>query len=41
MNYHFIMQELVKEFEVEFHCLGEDTEKCKTFSSNNKRSSKD
>ena len=31
-NYHFIMKELAKEFEGEFNCLGENTEKYKTFS---------
>ena len=31
-NYHFIIQELAKEFESEFNCLGENTETYKTFS---------
>ena len=31
-DYHFIIKELVKEFEGEFNCLGENTKKCKTFS---------
>ena len=30
-DYHFIMKELVKEFEGEFECLGENTGKYKTF----------
>ena len=30
-DYHFIIKELVKEFEREFSCLGECTEKYKTF----------
>ena len=30
--YHFIIKELKKEFEGEFNCLGENTEKYKTFS---------
>ena len=31
-DYHFIIKELVKEFEDNFECLGENTEKYKTFS---------
>ena len=31
-DYHFIIKELVKEFEGNFDCLGENTEKCITFS---------
>ena len=31
-DYHFIIKELVKEFEGEFNCLGENIKKCKTFS---------
>ena len=31
-DYHFIIRELVKEFEGNFECLGENTEKCITFS---------
>ena len=31
-NYHFIIKELVKEFDVNFECLGENTEKYITFS---------
>ena len=31
-DYHFIIKELVKEFEVNFECLGENTEKYITFS---------
>ena len=31
-DYHFIIKELVKEFEVNFKCLGENTEKYITFS---------
>ena len=31
-NYHFIIKELAKEFEREFNCLGENTEKFKTIS---------
>ena len=31
-GYHFPIKELVKEFEKEFNRLGENTEKCKTFS---------
>ena len=30
-NYHFIIKELADEFEREFECLGENTEKYKTF----------
>ena len=29
---HFIIKELANEFEGQFECLGENTEKCKTFS---------
>ena len=31
-NYHFIVKELVNEFQDQFECLGEITEKYKTFS---------
>ena len=31
-DYHFIIRELAKEFEGNFECLGENTEKCITFS---------
>ena len=31
-DYHFIIKELVKEFDENFECLGEITEKCVTFS---------
>ena len=31
-NYHFIIKELAKEFEGQFECLGENTEKYKNFS---------
>ena len=31
-DYHFIIKELVKEFEGNYECLGENTEKCITFS---------
>ena len=31
-DYHFIIKELVKEFKGNFECLGENTEKCITFS---------
>ena len=31
-NYHFIIKELAKEFEGQFKCLGENTEKYITFS---------
>ena len=31
-DYHFIIKELAKEFEVQFECLGENTEKHITFS---------
>ena len=31
-DYHFIIKELVKEFKGSFECLGENTEKCITFS---------
>ena len=31
-DYHFIMKELAKEFEGQFECLGENTDKYKTFS---------
>ena len=31
-DYHFIIKELVKEFEGNFECLGENTEKYITFS---------
>ena len=31
-NYHFIIKELVKEFDDNFECLGENTEKYMTFS---------
>ena len=40
-DYHFIIKELVKEFEGEFECLGENTEKYITFSiSINKKNTK-
>ena len=31
-DYHFIIKELVKEFKCNFECLGENTEKYRTFS---------
>ena len=31
-DYHLIIKELANEFEGQFECLGEKTEKCKTFS---------
>ena len=31
-DYNFFIKGLAKEFEREFNCLGENTEKCKTFS---------
>ena len=31
-DYHFIIKQLAKEFQIEFNCLGENTEKYKTFS---------
>ena len=31
-DYHFVIKELANEFEGKFKCLGENTEKCKTFS---------
>ena len=31
-DYHFIIKELAKEFEGEINCLGENTEKYKSFS---------
>ena len=31
-DYHFIIKELANEFEGQFECLGENTEKYKTFS---------
>ena len=31
-DYHFIIKELAEEFEGEFGCLGENTQKCRTFS---------
>ena len=31
-HYHFIIKELAKEFEGDVNCLGENTEKYKTFS---------
>ena len=31
-DYHFIIKELAKKFEGKFECLGENTEKYKTFS---------
>ena len=31
-DYHFIIKELAEEFEEQFECLGENTEKCITFS---------
>ena len=30
-DYHFIKRELVEEFEWQFNCLGENTEKCRTY----------
>ena len=32
LHYHFIVKQLVKEFKSNFDCLGENTEKCITFS---------
>ena len=37
-DYHFIIRELVKEFEGNFECLGENTEKYITFSVPRKKS---
>ena len=31
-DYHFVIKELAQEFEGELECLGENTEKCITFS---------
>ena len=31
-DYHFIIKQLAKEFDSQFQCLGENTEKCFTFS---------
>ena len=31
-DYHFIIKELVEELEGQFKCLGENAEKCMTFS---------
>ena len=31
-DYHFIIKELAEEFAGQFECLGENTEKCITFS---------
>ena len=31
-DYHFIIKQLAKEFQIEIYCLGENTEKYKTFS---------
>ena len=31
-DYHFIIKKLANEFEEQFECLGENTEKCKHFS---------
>ena len=31
-DYHFIIKELLNKFEEQFECLGENAEKCKTFS---------
>ena len=31
-DYHFVIKKLSKEFEGEFECLGENTEKYQTFS---------
>ena len=39
-DYHFIIKELVKEFDGNFECLGENTEKCITFSVPIKKKSK-
>ena len=36
-DYHFIIRELAEEFESEFECLGENTEKYITFSIPNKK----
>ena len=36
-DYHFIIKELVKEFEENFECLGENTDKYITFSAPMKR----
>ena len=39
-DYHFIIKELVKEFDSNFECLGENTEKYITFSAPIKKSLK-
>ena len=39
-DYHFIIKELAEEFERPFNCLGENTKKNITFSSNRKQSYK-
>ena len=36
-DYHFIIEELAEEFEGEFECLGENTEKYRTFSATIKK----
>ena len=36
-DYHFIIKELAEEFEGEFECLGENTEKYRTFSGSIKK----
>ena len=36
-DYHFIIKELAEEFDEQFECLGENTEKYITFSTNKKR----
>ena len=33
-DHHFIIKKLAEEFEGQFECLGENTEKCSTFSIN-------
>ena len=40
-DYHFVIKELVKEFEGDFECLDENTEKCITFSVPLKKEIKD
>ena len=40
-DYHFLIKELAKEFEGQFECLGQNNEKCMTFSvSSNKEIAK-
>ena len=36
-SYHLVTKELAKEFDEKFECLGENTEKCKTFFNSNKK----